>query len=121
MSRLMELHNTDQLSKPSCVGAWLVTVSGHVLLRSAGSSSDLVMLLENCVTKWLAQMTRIDQEDDLSPTFLQLVSVTCHTLEKYYCSESGRDNATIERLKNFYLNTLEKFMCSKIYISSLNS
>ena len=91
------------------------------LLRSSGISSDLVMLLENCVTKWLAQMTRIEQEDDLSPTFLQLVSVTCQTLAQYYCSESGRDNATIERLKNFYLNTLEKFMCSKIYISSLNS
>ena len=34
MSRLMELHNTDQLSAPSCVGSWLITVSCHVLIRS---------------------------------------------------------------------------------------
>ena len=109
VSRLMLLYNSDQVTSTSCVGGWLVTITG--VLLDKGMASDLVLVLKNCVTKWLVQLERLEERP--GPTFLQLVSVTCSTLAKYY---SSHDNVDIQKLEQFRNSVLLKFLKSQFYV-----
>ena len=108
VSRLLLLYNTDQMSGPSCVGAWLVSTAGHRL----SACPDLTLVLENCVTKWLAQLSQLPPSELPSPTFLQLVSVTCSTLSRFY---SHTENLSVNKLQLFLSSTLLKFLTSQFY------
>ena len=82
MERLVKLYNTDQINHPSSVAAWLVLAAGLMMDTEAELVKGLGEILENCLTKWLTQLS--DHQEEVSPTFAQLVSVTCKTLCKYY-------------------------------------
>ena len=109
VSRLMLLYNTDQLANPSCVGAWLVLAAGHRL----SLCPDLALVLENCVTKWVAQLSRLPESELPSPTFLQLVSVTCSTLSRYYANTAS---LSVPKIQDFLYSSLLKFVSSKFYV-----
>ena len=116
VTRLLLLYNTDQLTSTSCVGGWLVTAAGHQL----ASCPDLVQLLESCVTKWLAQLARV--EEPPGPTFLQLVAVTCCTLARHY--RAAASTIALDRLQQFLNTSLLKFLDSSFYsrcVSSLSA
>ena len=71
VSRLVSLYNTDQVTSTSCVGAWIVMAT----CLNPDTSADTCLLLENCIRKLLTQLSACQELP--SPTFLQLVSVTC--------------------------------------------
>ena len=70
VSRLVSLYNTDQVTSTSCVGAWIVMAT----CLNPDTSADTCLLLENCIRKWLTQLSACQELPSL--TFLQLVSVT---------------------------------------------
>ena len=108
VSRLMLLYNTDQLTDPSCVGAWLILAAGHHLSQCP----DLALVLENCVTKWIAQLSQLPKSETPSPTFLQLVSVTCSTLARYY---ESNESLSVDKLQQFLSSSLLKLFSSEFY------
>ena len=117
VSRLMLLYNTDQLTDPSYVGAWLVLAAGHRLLQCP----DLALVLENCVTKWVTQLSQLPESELPSPTFLQLVSVTCSTLSRYYANTAS---LSVAKLQQFLSSSLLKLFSSPFYtrcVSNLRS
>ena len=96
MERLVLLYNTDQINHPSSVAAWLVLAAGFVMESDTEMVKGLVDILENCLTKWLAQLG--SQTEEVNPTFSQLVTVTCRTLSKH--STASTETALVRFLSS---------------------
>ena len=117
VSRLVSLYNTDQVTSTSCVGAWIVMAT----CLNTDTSPDTCLLLENCVRKWLIQLSSCQEMP--SPTFLQLVSVTCQSLVVLYSRHGSQGDNLRQPLEtflnsSFYQQCLTRMLTSNCYLTS---
>jgi len=134
LTRLVTLYHRDQLESASCVGSWLVFVSRQAVSLAGEKCNPpnkvqweqvvgLRDILENCVRKWLAQLS---QKQDLpTPNFGQLLSVLSSCLSAYYNTLVEYDNCQLvkflDELEEFFTSVLLRFLTCPFYSTCLSS